>query len=97
MEENVSSFADDADTLCDFSIVNHNSDTENTNDTHTHIPCQNTLASTHKENMHTETLLVTHTYNTMTLTIKILSHSETNIQHYYNKNYKTHIGIYTTQ
>ena len=37
IEENVSSFADNADTLCDFSIVNHNSDTENTNDTHTHL------------------------------------------------------------
>ena len=37
IEENASSFADDADTLCDFSIVNHNSDTENTNDTHTHL------------------------------------------------------------
>ena len=36
MEENASSFADDANTLCDFSIVNHNSDTQNTNDTHTH-------------------------------------------------------------
>ena len=36
MEENASSFADNADTPCDFSIVNHNSDTENTNDTHTH-------------------------------------------------------------
>ena len=36
MEENVPSFADDTDTLCDFSVVNHNSDTENTNDTHTH-------------------------------------------------------------
>ena len=37
IEENASSFTDDADTLCDFSIVNHNSDTENTNDTHTHL------------------------------------------------------------
>ena len=36
IEENTSSFADDANTLCDFSIVNHNSDTENTNDIHTH-------------------------------------------------------------
>ena len=36
-EENVSSFADVADNLCDFSIVNHNSDTENTNDTHTYL------------------------------------------------------------
>ena len=37
IEENASSFADDADTLCDFSVVDHNSDTENTNDTHTHF------------------------------------------------------------
>ena len=85
----MSSFADDANTLCDFSTVNHNSDTENINDTNTQLT-QNTPASIHKENMHTETLLVIHTYNTMTLTIKILSHSETNIHHYYNKNYKTH-------
>ena len=37
IEENTSSFADDADTLCDFSIVDHNSDTDNTNDTHMHF------------------------------------------------------------
>ena len=37
IEEDASSFADDADTLCDFSIVDHNSDTENTNDTHMHF------------------------------------------------------------
>ena len=35
MEENASSFADDTDTHCDFSITDHTSDTENTNDTHT--------------------------------------------------------------
>ena len=95
IEENVSSFTDDADTLCDFSIVDHNSDTKNTN-IYKCILCQNILAFTHKENMHTEIPLVTHTYNTTTLTIKILSHLETNILHYYNKNYKTHIGIYMT-
>ena len=37
IEENTSSFTDDADTLCNFSIVDHNSDTENTNDTYTHF------------------------------------------------------------
>ena len=37
MEENASSFPDDTDTHCDFSIADHNSDTENTNDTHTHL------------------------------------------------------------
>ena len=37
IEENVSSFTDDADTLCDFSIVDHNSDTENTKDIQMHF------------------------------------------------------------
>ena len=37
IEENVSSFTDDPDALCDFSIVDHNSDTENTNDIHMHF------------------------------------------------------------
>ena len=71
IEENTSSFADDIATLCDFSIVDHHSDMENTNDTHI-ISCQNTPAFTHKENMHTEILLVNQTYNTTTLTIKTL-------------------------
>ena len=37
IEENASSFTDDANTLCDFSIADHNSDTKNTNDTHMHF------------------------------------------------------------
>ena len=37
IEENMSSFTDDADTLHDFSIVDYHSNTENTNDTHTHF------------------------------------------------------------
>ena len=83
MEENVSSFADDTNTHCDFSITDHTLDTENANDTHTSLV--------------PKYLLVMHTYSTMTLTIKTCLHSETNILHYYNKNYKIHIGIYTTQ
>ena len=63
----------------------------------TPITCQNNPAVTHNENMHTETLLVNQTYNIMTLTIKTLSQSLTNIQHCYNKNYKIHIGIYMTK
>ena len=35
MEENASSFADDTNTHCDFSITDHTLDTENANDTHT--------------------------------------------------------------
>ena len=37
MKENASSFADDADTLYDFSIVDHNSDIENTKHMHMHF------------------------------------------------------------
>ena len=37
IKENVSSFADDTTTLCDFNIVDHHSGTENTNDTYTHF------------------------------------------------------------
>ena len=37
IEENASSFADDTTTLCDFSIVDHHSDMENTNDTNAHF------------------------------------------------------------
>ena len=36
-KENASSFADDTDTHCDFCIVDHNSDMENTNNTYTHL------------------------------------------------------------
>ena len=35
MEENVSSFIDDTDTYCNYSITDHTLDTENVNDTHT--------------------------------------------------------------
>ena len=37
MEENVSSFTDDTDTHCDFSIVDHNPDTEHINDTYARL------------------------------------------------------------
>ena len=96
IEEKVLSFTNDTNTLCDFSVVDHNSDTENTNDTHTHfMPKHPGIHS--RRNMHTKILLAIHTYNIMTLTIKILSYSQTNTWHYYNKDYKIHIGIYTTR
>ena len=41
-EENASSFAEDTATLCDFSIIDHHSDMENTNDTHTHFTPKHT-------------------------------------------------------
>ena len=96
MEECASSFTDDTDTHCDYSITDHTSDTENVNET-IQISHQNIPLFTHKENMYTETPLTTHTYSTMISIIKTRLHSETNILHYYNKNYKTHTGIYMTQ
>ena len=93
---NASSFADDTDIHCDFSIIDHTLDTENANDIHPRFT-PNFPPYTHKENTHTETFLVMHTYSIMTLTIKIHLHSEINILHYYNKNYKIHIGIYMIQ
>ena len=96
MEECTSSFMDDTDTHCDYSISDHTSDTENVNDTHTDFaPKYPTIHS--QENMHTETPLVTHTYSIMILITKTHLHLKTNILHYYNKNYKTHTGIYMTQ
>ena len=95
MEENTSSFTDDTDTHCDFSITDHTLDTE-IQMIHIHVLHQNIPPFTHKENTYIETLLAMHTYSTMTLTIKTHLHSETNIPHYYNKNYKTHVGIYMT-
>ena len=94
MEECMSSFTDDTDTHCDYSISDHTSDSENVNETHTDfVPKYPTI---HSQRKHAYTLLVMHTYSTMILIIKILLHSETNILHYYNKNDKTHTGIYMT-
>ena len=96
MEERVSSFIDDTDTHCKYSISDHTSDIENVNKTHTDfVPKYPTIHS--QENMYTETPLAMHTYSTMILITKTCLHSETNIPHYYNKNYKTHTGIYMTQ
>ena len=96
-EESTSSFTDDTDTHCNYSISNHTPDTEKMQMTPTRTLCQNTPLYIYNENTHIETLLATHTYSTTTLTIKTYSHLKTNIQHYYNKNYKTHTGICMTQ
>ena len=96
MEENASSFADDTNTHCDFSIADHISDTENANDTHTYLAPKYPAIHSQRKHVYRDTFGM-HTYSTMTLTIKIPSHTEINIQHYYNKNYKIHTGIYTTQ
>ena len=95
-EESMLSFTDDTDMHCDYSISTHTPDTENINDTHTSF-APNTQLYIHNENMHIEILLAMHTDSIMNLTTKTYSQSRTNTQHYYNKNYKTHTGIYMTQ
>ena len=96
MEERMSSFTDDTDTHCDYSISDHTSDTDNVNDTHTDFaPKYPTIHS--QRNMHTETPLAMHTYSIMISIIKTCLHFKTNILHYYNKSYKTNTGIYMTQ
>ena len=96
MEENASSLADETDTHCDFSITDHTLDTENANDTHTCLMPK--YPAIHSQRKHTyrntfgDTHIQYHDFdNQDSLTFR------ENIQHYYNKNYKIHIGIYMTQ
>ena len=63
----------------------------------TQVARQHTQLHIFNENMHIEILSATHTYSIMNSTTKIYLQSMTNTQHYYSKNYKTHIGIYMTQ
>ena len=84
MEERSSSFTDDTDTHCNYSISDYISDTENINDTHTGFAPKYPTIHTQRK----------HTYRN---TLQTHLHLNTNIRHYYNKNYRTHTGIYMTQ
>ena len=95
MEENATLFTNDSTTPCDFNITNQNSVTDNTNDMNiSHAPKQ---FSIHKANTNTATHSANQIYNTTILTIKTHLHSQINMPHYYNRNYKIHIGVYMTQ
>ena len=96
MEECASSFTDDTDTHCDYSISDHTSDTENVNDTHTDFAPKYPTIHSQRKHAYRDTLVM-HTYSIMILITKSHLHLETNILHYYNKNYKTHTGTYMTQ
>ena len=96
MEENTSSFTDDTATPCDFNITNQNSVTENTNETS--IPHILKQSGIHAQSKHIcRNILANQIYSIMILTIKTHLHSQINTPHYCNKNYKIHIGVYTTQ
>ena len=95
MEEHALSFTDDTDTHCDYSISEHTSHTENVNDTHTDFAPKYPTIYSQRKHEYRDTFgnahIQYHDFNNQD------SHLETNTLHYYNKNYKTHTGIYMTQ
>ena len=96
MDERASSFTDDTDTYCDYSISDRTSDSENVNETHIDFVPKYPTIHSQRKHVYRDTFgdahIQYHDFET-----KILLHSETNILHSYNKNYKTHTGIYMTQ
>ena len=96
MEENASLFTNDSTTPCDFNITNQNS-VKTIQTIRIFLIHRNNLSFIHKVNTNIETLLANQIYNTMILTIKTHLHSQINTLHYYNKNFKIHIGAYMTQ
>ena len=83
---------DDTATLCDYNITNGvlNSDIISENKSKIISP----MGIHSKVNISIEMSLVTQTYNIMTSIMVMHSLSKTNIQHYYNMNYKIFIGVY---
>ena len=96
-EDSTLSFTDDTDMQCDYSISTHPPQIYSAQMTITQVSRQHTQLHILNENMHIGILPAMHTYSTINLTTKIYLQSRTNTQHYYSKNYKTHIGTYMTQ
>ena len=92
-EVDASLFATDTTTPCDYNISD---DTPNLNNSYKNK--SNTIPSRgiHSKSKHinTEMFLATLTFNIMILIIMMHSLSKTNIQHFYNKNYKILTGVY---
>ena len=92
-EVDASLFTTDTTTPCDYNI---NVDMSNLNSSHEDKPHITPSRGIHsKSNIHTEMILVMLTSNIMILIMVMHSLSQTNIQRFYNKNYKTLIGVYT--
>ena len=94
-EVDASLFTTDTTTPCDYNISPDilNSDKLQENKINTTQP----MGIYSKVNINTEIFLVLLTSNIMILIMVMHSLSKTNIQHYYNKNYKTLIGVYMIQ
>ena len=54
-EESATSFTDDTDMHCDYSISNHTLDTENTNDTHTNFPLKHPAIHSQRKHAYRDT------------------------------------------
>ena len=93
-EVDASLFTTDTTTSCDYniSIDTSNSNNSNENKSNTILSRGIHFKSKHKY----RDVLAILTFNIMTLIMVMHSLSETNIQHYYNKNYKTLTGAYMT-
>ena len=94
MEEDASSFTSNTATPCDYNITNgvQNSDTISENMSKIIIPMGIHLQNKHRyRNVFGDSNKQYHDFNNGdALTFK------DSTQHYYNRNYKTHIGVYTT-
>ena len=92
-EVDASLFTTDTTTLCDYNI---SVDMQNSNSSHEINPTPyHQEESIPKVNIHTKMFLVMLTSNIMILIMVMHSLSQTNIQCFYNKNYKTLIGVCT--
>ena len=92
-EVDASLFTTDTTTPCDYNI---GVDMQHSNSSHENKP--NTIPSRgiHSKSKHTyQNFLAMLISNIMILIMVMHSLSQTNIQHFYNKNYKTLIGVYT--
>ena len=91
-EVDASLFTTDTTTPCDYNI---NVDMSNPNSSHENKPHTTLSRGIHSKNV-TEMFLAMLTSSIMILIMVMHSLSQTNIQCFYNKNYKTLIGVYMT-
>ena len=92
MEEDVSLVTSDTATPCEYNITKLAQNPNIILDGEPKFKTQ--LEFIHKVNRNIEMSLVTLTYSIMTLIMVMHSLSKTSTQHYYNRNYKTLIGVY---
>ena len=91
-EVDASLFTMDTTTPCDYNISTDIPNLNNLQENETNTI--QSMGNIPKVNINTEMFSAILTSNIMILIMVMHSLSKTNIQHYYNKNYKTFIGVY---